>query len=443
MAKKSRCCVAYVVDLSSMLECSKKKTRANKFYRNNAPTGSSRCREVNCGRRKSALLLSAVAAISMKTPLRCSAFDAIRVIRHTHTSRSRPIISGDLWRQPYHIMASSSIYGRRNGCMHPSAQHSHLSKITLLSLSTPSDDATTRDIQTKRIKALHQELSLLGIDADELASAANRSIKTTEGFDPKYGKPAIKTYRTYVNPGPSKVDIVKKEDAEVAAARCARQIDFLAKRHRSHEADWIRHTDTVADGDDIQSKSRFPLLLVLDNVRSAFNVGSIFRTADACACAEIITTGITPHPNGSGAEKLAKSALGADRVVPSRHFATTMEAVQYLRNKKPGVMLVGMETTKLSKCYTDVIYPGGATNEKMIGRCENGDSTEAATERGTALFLGNEVTGVDTEVLPLLDVVVEIPMFGTKNSLNIAACAPVVMYEILRQWSAIEEEGTE
>ena len=57
---------------------------------------------------------------------------------------------------------------------------------------------------------------------------------------------------------------------------------------------------------------------------------------------------------------------------------------------------------------------------------------------GTALFLGNEVTGVDTEVMPLLDMVVEIPMFGTKNSLNIAACAPVVMYECIRQWRDLE-----
>ena len=172
---------------------------------------------------------------------------------------------------------------------------------------------------------------------------------------------------------------------------------------------------------------------MLDNVRSAFNVGSIFRTADACACAEVITTGITPHPRGSGAEKLAKSALGAEVVVPSRHFTTTIEAIHYFRKAHPNVVLVGMETTALSTCYTEVVYPGKASDRV--------DSASVAMEAGTAIFLGNEVTGVDTEVIPLLDMVVEIPMFGKKNSLNIAACAPVVMYEILRQWGALESRS--
>lgn len=302
-------------------------------------------------------------------------------------------------------------------------------------------DAILSDLQAKRLAALHEQLTSLGINPDDLFSAATRSITTTEGYDPYFGKPAIKAYRTFANPRPSKLDAVQREDVGVAAARCARQIDFLAKRHRSHEAEWVRHTDTVAsDGDengseDVSGKTpKFPLFVVLDNVRSAFNVGSIFRTADACACSEIITTGITPHPRGSGAEKLAKSALGADRVVPSRHFATTMEAVEYLRNERPEILLVGMETTERSVCYTDVTYPGGM---KENGALDDKKKSKA----GTALFLGNEVTGVDTEVMPLLDTIVEIPMFGTKNSLNIAACAPVVMYECIRQWRELDSGG--
>ena len=80
-----------------------------------------------------------------------------------------------------------------------------------------------------------------------------------------------------------------------------------------------------------------------------------------------------------------------------------------------------------------MVYPGKASDRV--------DSASVAMEAGTAIFLGNEVTGVDTEVIPLLDMVVEIPMFGKKNSLNIAACAPVVMYEILRQWGALESRS--
>ena len=98
-------------------------------------------------------------------------------------------------------------------------------------------------------------------------------------------------------------------------------------------------------------------------------------------------------------------------------------------------MLVGMETTERSKFYTEVQYPGleSVSNEK-----ERSDLLEGSLlAPGVALFLGNEVSGVDTEIMPLLDAVVEIPMFGKKNSLNVAACAPVVMYEILRQWGVM------
>lgn len=160
---------------------------------------------------------------------------------------------------------------------------------------------------------------------------------------------------------------------------------------------------------------RFPLIILLDNVRSAFNVGSLFRTADAAGCSEVITTGITPHPGGSGADKLSKSALGADRMVPSRHFDTTLQAIAALREELPDYELIGVETTELSVVYSDYDY----------------------AKEGDVLVLGNEVTGVDTEIIPLLDAVVEIPMFGAKNSLNIASCAPIVLYEVLRQWKVV------
>lgn len=109
--------------------------------------------------------------------------------------------------------------------------------------------------------------------------------------------------------------------------------------------------------------------------------------------------------------------------MPNRHFATTHEAVQELRKENPSWQLIGMETTDQSVLYTQLQYTGNSRS----------DDTEFSTG-GTVLLLGNEVTGVDTEIMPLLDHVVEIPMFGAKNSLNIAACAPVVLYEILRQW---------
>lgn len=274
--------------------------------------------------------------------------------------------------------------------------------------------STADEGREQRKAVLHSRLQQLGVDVDALSDAAFRSVATTDGFDKRFGKSAIKAYRTYIDPRPSKMAVIAREDVNVGANRIARQIDFLAKKHRSREADWVRHTD------EPKESQTFPLILVLDNLRSAANVGSIYRSADACGCLEILSTGITPHPNGNGEEKLAKSALGAERVVPSKHFETTLQALTYLKEERPTFLLVGMETTDRSKCYANVKYPHVSENDGA----------------GVALFLGNEVSGVDTDIMPLLDEVVEIPMFGKKNSLNVAACAPVVMYEVLRQWDA-------
>jgi len=261
--------------------------------------------------------------------------------------------------------------------------------------------------QGAAMDALRQQLESLGVDADRLHRAVLQSMQDpTQGYDDAFGKPAIKAYRAFYLQ--QQKEATTDHQAIVVAGRCARQVDFLRKRHLSQQAEWVRHTD------DIPSASRkvHRLVVVLDNVRSAFNVGSLYRTADACGCTEVITTGITPHPRGGGAEKVSKSALGAERFVPTRHFDTMQTALHHVRTKYPDWKVVGMETTEQSVLYTDMEYP----------------------DRGVVLVLGNEVTGVDTEIMPLLDAVVEIPMFGAKNSLNIAACAPVVLYEILRQW---------
>ena len=282
------------------------------------------------------------------------------------------------------------------------------------------------DARQVRKERLHYHLNELGIDANLLADAAFRAATTTDGFHQRFGKSAIKAYQSYLDPKPSKMEAIARENVDVAANRYARQIDFLSKRHRSREAEWVRHIDTS------EHRRTFPLVLVLDNVRSAANVGSIYRSADACGCLEILSTGITSHPGGNGAEKLAKSALGAERIVSSRHFLTVKQAYDFLRKERPNLLLVGMETTERSKCYTAVHYPNPGVS--------NHDETDPTLLPGVALFLGNEVSGVDTEIMPLLDEVVEIPMFGKKNSLNVAACAPVVMYEILRQWGVSADE---
>jgi hypothetical protein len=143
---------------------------------------------------------------------------------------------------------SSAVHDRcrslHNNCLYLS----HISSTDSLSYETD------RDSVQNRINALHGELSKLGIDADELGSAVIRSMSSTDGYDIKYGKSAIRAYRSFVyprsktleqdedseNPMPPRV----REDIHVGASRFARQIDFLAKRHRSHVTEWVRHTDT-------------------------------------------------------------------------------------------------------------------------------------------------------------------------------------------------------
>jgi 23S rRNA (guanosine2251-2'-O)-methyltransferase len=275
-----------------------------------------------------------------------------------------------------------------------------------------------------RRDVLRRHLTKIGMDADGLEEAARRSLMdSTLGFDDRFGRSAIRTCLSFYYP---KKDSTAEKFAndpfqlEAAGARTARQIEFLSKRHVSHQTEWIRHHDSP-DQDSgaavLPRQKRFPLILLLDNLRSAHNVGSLFRTADAAGCAQVITVGITPHPFGNGAEKLRKSALGAELTVPSRHFATMNDALDYLKAGNPHeqFQLVGMETTAQSVIYTNLDY---------------------VAARGVVLVLGNEVTGVDANAMSRLDAIVEIPMFGTKNSLNVAACAPIVLYEIVRQWTS-------
>jgi len=147
-------------------------------------------------------------------------------------------------------------------------------------------------------------------------------------------------------------------------------------------------------------------VLVLDNLRSAYNVGSIFRTAETAGAAEVITCGITAHPPHP---KLMKTAMQSVEVVPSRHFDDALLAIDTLKSE--GYSIVAMETTSLSKKYTDVKFTGKV-----------------------ALVLGHELTGVDTRIMEKADMVVEIPTYGVKNSLNVGSAASIVLFEILRQW---------
>lgn len=158
---------------------------------------------------------------------------------------------------------------------------------------------------------------------------------------------------------------------------------------------------------DFKSGPKFPLVLVLDSVRSALNVGSIFRSADAFALERILLCGITAQPPH---REILKTALGSTDSVDWQYFSKATEAVLYL--KKEGYMVLAIEQTTQKTWLQDF------TPEK---------------EKRYAFIMGNEVEGVDHEVLMLCDGVLEIPQFGTKHSLNVAVAAGIVAWEFVRK----------
>lgn len=158
--------------------------------------------------------------------------------------------------------------------------------------------------------------------------------------------------------------------------------------------------------DDFKSRSKIPLTLVLDSVRSGLNVGSIFRTADAFALERVLLCGITAQPPH---REILKTALGSTDSVDWAYFPEATNAIRAL--KEAGYIVLAIEQTT-EKTWLQDFFP-----EK---------------EKRYAFVLGNEVEGVDAEVLKLCDGALEIPQFGTKHSLNVAVAAGIVAWEFVR-----------
>lgn len=167
----------------------------------------------------------------------------------------------------------------------------------------------------------------------------------------------------------------------------------------------VRTRDSLLPPELFRRLPRRPIIIVLDNLRSAFNVGAIFRIADAIRAKEVVPCGYTAHPPH---HKLKHTALGTTDSVPWRWFSNTAEAI--LNLKSQGSQIVALETATGAIPYHQFPY-----------------------EFPVAIVLGNEALGVSQEVLKMCDGIVEIPVFGYKNSLNVATAAAVVLYEMLRQ----------
>ena len=149
---------------------------------------------------------------------------------------------------------------------------------------------------------------------------------------------------------------------------------------------------------------RLPISILVENVRSVHNVGSIFRSADGFGAEKIYLSGYTAHPPR---DDLHKTALGAENVVPWEFFQDPLEAAIRIKNK--GITLVLIEQTKTSR----LIY-------------------ELEWKFPVCFIVGNEVSGVSEELAKMTDIHAEIPMRGVKQSLNVSVASGVVGYEFAR-----------
>ena len=165
---------------------------------------------------------------------------------------------------------------------------------------------------------------------------------------------------------------------------------------------------------DFKLADKKPLVVVMDNIRSMHNVGSVFRTSDAFLIAGICLCGFTPQPPH---RDIQKTALGATESVDWLYYENTISAVTAL--KEQGYKVFAIEQTKGSISLENF--------KTYINEKSNNNSNNAL-----AFVFGNEVDGVSEEVLAICDGAVEIPQYGMKHSLNISVAAAIVLWEMVR-----------
>jgi len=159
--------------------------------------------------------------------------------------------------------------------------------------------------------------------------------------------------------------------------------------------------------DNLAGAERIPIIGMLDNIRSLYNVGSIFRTSDGAFIRHLYLTGYTPKPPR---QEIEKTALGATETVPWTHFADPSHAV--LAAREAGARICVLEQTTRSIPYYKI----------------------TPSDFPICLVVGNELTGISPEVVAAADVALDIPMFGTKHSLNAAVAYGIAIFELVRIW---------
>lgn len=157
----------------------------------------------------------------------------------------------------------------------------------------------------------------------------------------------------------------------------------------------------------IHKTERFPIYAMLDNIRSLYNVGSMFRTSDGALIRKLFLSGYTPHPPR---KEIDKTALGATQTVPWEYHRTTNDCISEIRQQ--GAKICILEHTTASIPYYEI----------------------TKSDFPICLVVGNEITGVSPSVIAAADCAIEIPMYGVKQSLNAAVAYGIAIFELVRVW---------
>lgn len=183
--------------------------------------------------------------------------------------------------------------------------------------------------------------------------------------------------------------------------------------------------------EEFKEAEKLPLIVVLDDVRSLYNVGSVFRSCDAFRVEAVYLCGITATPPNA---EIHKTALGGEDSVDWEYFKTTEEAVEKLKQK--GYFVYSIEqvegSTKLQNLPEahEELFKQEKESEKQGKESEKQESS--SLPKGYAVIFGNEVKGVKQNIVDMSDGCLEIPQFGTKHSLNVSVTAGIVVWEFTK-----------
>jgi tRNA G18 (ribose-2'-O)-methylase SpoU len=179
----------------------------------------------------------------------------------------------------------------------------------------------------------------------------------------------------------------------------------------------LRHDELLEQRlsvEDAQTEKRHPVSLLLYNIRSLYNVGSLFRTSDAGLAEKLYLCGYTPHPPR---KEIEKTALGAVDTVPWEYVLDAKECIAALRGE--GVRVFALEMT---------------TESRSVYSLEKQDFP-------MCLVLGNEITGVDDDIVAMCDGAIDIPMYGVKHSLNVSVAGGIALFEAVHRWQNVSKKA--